>query len=415
MMKNLRQRVYDEETVHDLEAGQQHLRMNDIRSALVEFGVAEATMLDAVCLAFEREGSGSGHMTFGELRAAVAGIKDPSSPFSKAGWRDKLSKSFAHVLGDSGSQNLGISRDQKVVYSAFLDRLMPVLEEQVNFLHPTADFVRRRKSGTGRRIAIPKSKSTEPGLFGGPAFKMPTIAESSSAPIMNLADLKDDLRSKKTDNRDSVDAILKGLPPPQKQISPTRAASRPGTHSSSASSCWSEFRERKSPFRAPRMSMDELLRADVAMIDQHDQWKTVAQLEINDPGSGLANEKEKLKMLEDRFFNKMENIQKARYNVEGRVHADLDRRDKRYENRLNHMADIRGAIQSKVDEHRDLSVGLGNIMIPSGDLENPPKFRGAQIFEGPAMDAKREQVCVCVCVCKCVFVCCVCVCEKASV
>ena len=49
--------------------------------------------------------------------------------------------------------------------------------------------------------------------------------------------------------------------------------------------------------------------------------------------SGLAGEKEKLKASEDRFFNKMENMKVARNNVDGRAHADLDKRDKRYENR----------------------------------------------------------------------------------
>jgi hypothetical protein len=47
-------------------------------------------------------------------------------------------------------------------------------------------------------------------------------------------------------------------------------------------------------------------------------------------------------------------------------------------------------LQKKVDRHRTLNVGLGNVMIPSGNLDIQPKFRQAQIFEGPAMEAKRE-------------------------
>ena len=253
MMKSLRQRVYDAEEAMDLEGGQQQLPLSDIRSAMAEFGIAEDTMLDAVMQAFDREGGSSGHMTFGQLRSAIAGIKDPSSPFSKAGWRDKLSKTFEEIIGSTSNQGARLSRDQKAVYSFFLDSLMPSLQEQVDFMHPTAAFVRRRRSGTGKRQAPPKSHSAEPGIFGGPAFRMPTIAESGSAPVMRLADAKSVKSSAEAPKRDSVNALLKGLPAPKtKNASPPKNPARPDTQSSSASSCWSEFRERKSPFRAPR-------------------------------------------------------------------------------------------------------------------------------------------------------------------
>jgi hypothetical protein len=252
MMNSLRQRVYDAEKAMDLEGGQQQLSLSEIRSAMAEFGIAEDTMLDAVSRAFDREGGSTGYMTFGQLRSAIAGIKDPSSPFSKAGWRDKLSKTFEEAIGSTSSHGARLSRDQKDVYSFFLDRLMPSLQEQVDFMHPTAAFVRRRKSGTGKRLAPPKSHSAEPGIFGGPAFRMPTIAESGSAPLMRLADVKSVRSNTEVSTGDSVDAILKGLPAPKpKEASPTRNPARPDTQNSSTSSCWSEFRERKSPFRAP--------------------------------------------------------------------------------------------------------------------------------------------------------------------
>jgi hypothetical protein len=277
------------------------------------------------------------------------------------------------------------------MYSSFLDRLMPVLQEQVDFMHPTAAFIRRRKSGTGKRAAPPKSKSAEPGIFGGPEFRMPTIIESSSAPVMSLADLKDLQQLDKVGSgRDSVKAILRGLPAP-KSKSPTRLVSRPGTQSSCASSCWSEFRERKLPFRAAPETMKDLLKADAKMFREDERWKTIQHLEVDDPGSGLAGEKEKIKAQEDRFFQKMANFQHLRGNVDGKARLDLDKRDQRYQNKLNNIAGLRGSEQAKVEHARNLKVGLGNIMIPSGVLDNQPKFHAAQIYEGPAMEAKRFQ------------------------
>lgn len=391
MMKALRQRVDDAEA-HDLEGGQQRLSLTEIRNTMSEFGIAEETMLNAVMQALAQEGNADGNLTFAELRSAVAGIKDPTSPTSKAGWRDKLSKSFEQVMGSSGTQSLGLSREQQMVYRTFLDRLMPALENQVDFMvSGSANMVRRRKTGTGKRPAPQKCKSAEPGLFGGPAFRMPTIAESGSAPVMRLADLKSKENAIGHDKRDSVNALMKGLPPPQKKVHQAKHISRPGTQHSAASSCWSEFRERKSPYRKVQQSMADLLPADRKMFSVEDQWKTVAQLEVSDPGSGLAGEKERVKSLEDRFFQKMANFQRARDNVDGRAHGDLDKKDKRYENRLSNIAEIRGSIQAKVEEDRNVNVGLGNVMIPSGDLDNQPKFRAAQIYEGPRMDAKREQ------------------------
>jgi len=391
MMKALRQRVDDAEAL-DLEGGQQRLSLSEIHNAMSEFGIAEDTMLTAVVQALANEGSADGHLTYAELRSAIAEIKDPTSPTSKAGWRDKLSKSFGLVIGSSDAQGLKLSRDQQAVYSTFLDRLMPALEDQVDFMLPSANMVRRRKSGTGKRQAPQKCKSAEPGLFGGPAFRMPTIEESGSAPAMRLADVKSKDEDSGHVKRDSVNAIIKGLPPPpSKHMHSTKPSSRPGTQSSTASSCWSEFREHKSPYRIARQSMADLLPADRKMFSEEDQWKTVAQLEVSDPGSGLAGEKERLKSLEDRFFKKMENFQKARESVNGRAHADLDKKDKRYENKLNNMAGIRGMMKARVDEERKANVGLGNVMIPSGDLDQQPKFRPVQIYEGPRMDAKREQ------------------------
>jgi hypothetical protein len=48
-----------------------------------------------------------------------------------------------------------------------------------------------------------------------------------------------------------------------------------------------------------------------------------AQLEVDHPSSGLAGEKHKVKAIENRFLNKVGNIQKTRENVDGRAHADL--------------------------------------------------------------------------------------------
>ena len=397
LMKALRQRVYEGQ---ELNSGQQKLPLLQIRSAMVEFGIAEDTMLDAVLQAF-RNDKGDDSITLGELRSAIAGIKDPSSPFSKHGWRDKLCKSFEQVSGCSSTQNLGLSNDQKAVYSHFLDHLMPVLEKQVDFVLQSASFVRRRKSGTGKRPAPTKCMSAEPGLFGGPSFRMPTIMESGSAPVMRLAEVRDSSNTKITShqrhaahyNHDPREAgdhnpeLLKNLI--QQVSSPTKSSVRPSTQSSSASSCWSEFRERVSPFRAPKLSMADILPADKKMIDKEDQWRTVSQLEVEHPGSGLAGEKQKAKAIEDRFFKKIENIQKARENVDGRAHADLKKLDQRYKNRLSNMADIRGLIEAKVQAQRKI-IGLGNVMIPSGNLDHQSKFREAQIYEGPAMEAKRE-------------------------
>jgi hypothetical protein len=390
LMKALRQRVYEAEEGQELNSGQQKLPLLQIRSAMVEFGIAEDTMLDAVLQAF-RNDKGDDSITLAELRSAIAGIKDPSSPFSKHGWRDKLCKSFEQVSGCSSTQNLGLSNDQKAVYSHFLDHLMPVLEKQVDFVLHSASFVRRRKSGTGKRPAPTKCMSAEPGLFGGPSFRMPTIMESGSAPVMRLAELRDKSNTKITSHQRhprETDDQFKNLI--QQVSSPTKSSVRPSTQSSSASSCWSEFRERVSPFRAPKLSMADILPADKKMIDKEDQWKTVSQLEVEHPGSGLAGETQKAKAIEDRFFKKIENIQKARENVDGRAHADLKKFDQRYENRLSNMADIRGSIEAKVQAQRKIMVGLGNVMIPSGNLDHQSKFREAQIYEGPAMEAKRE-------------------------
>ena len=87
LLKSLRQQVYDAEEGRDLEAGQQLLPIEDICSAMSEFGIAEDTMLRAVEHAFHRNCGGHGKMTFGELRSAIASLKDPSSPCSKASWR----------------------------------------------------------------------------------------------------------------------------------------------------------------------------------------------------------------------------------------------------------------------------------------------------------------------------------------
>jgi hypothetical protein len=39
------------------------------------------------------------------------------------------------------------------------------------------------------------------------------------------------------------------------------------------------------------------------------------------------------------------------------------------------MAEIRGSIEAKVQQARDVAVGLGNVLIPSGVLDHQPKFR----------------------------------------
>ena len=304
-------------------------------------------------------------------------------------------QAYDEVLGNSSSADFGLSKDQQLVYSTFLDTLMPALENQLDFMHPSATLIRRRTSGSGKRAAAPRSKSAEPGIFGGVPFSMPTILERGSAPVLGVSDLKNHppgrnaSMKKITDSRDSVNAILKALPPPAQKGSPVKAASRPGTAISSASSCWSEFRAHKNPFKEKTLRMDAILKADEEVFTDDNRFMSVQQLEVLDPGSGLAGEKERLKRFEDQYFQKMENIQKARHRVDGGAQADLEKRDNRHQNRLNQMAEIRKSLQDKVEDERDKKISLGNIMIPSGDMDNAPQFRSAAIFEGPAMNAKR--------------------------
>ena len=101
-MKALRQQVHDAEKgdcnvphispSRSLEGGQQLLSLPEIRRVMSEFGVGNENMLDALVLAFGRHGGSDGKMTLGELRSAINQIKDPTSPLSKNGWKDKLSE-----------------------------------------------------------------------------------------------------------------------------------------------------------------------------------------------------------------------------------------------------------------------------------------------------------------------------------
>jgi hypothetical protein len=99
-------------------------------------------------------------------------------------------QAYDEVLGNSSSADFGLSKDQQLVYSTFLDTLMPALENQLDFMHPSATLIRRRTSGSGKRAAAPRSKSAEPGIFGGVPFSMPTILERGSAPVLGVSDLK---------------------------------------------------------------------------------------------------------------------------------------------------------------------------------------------------------------------------------
>ena len=96
---------------------------------------------------------------------------------------------------------------------------------------------------------------------------------------------------------------------------------RPSTQRSSVSSCWSEFRERLSPFRAQKLSIADILPADKKIIEKEDRWQTVSQLSLkwNIQALVLRLKKQKVKAIEDSFFKKIENIQKARENVDDRA------------------------------------------------------------------------------------------------
>ena len=55
------------------------------------------------------------------------------------------------------------------------------------------------------------------------------------------------------------------------------------------------------------------------------------------------------------------------------------------------MAEIRGSIQAKVQHQRDVAVGLGNVLIPSGVLDHQPQFR-------PGTSILLEKLpCLCAC------------------
>ena len=76
-----------------------------------------------------------------------------------------------------------------------------------------------------------------------------------------------------------------------------------------------------SPFRAQKLSIADILPADKKIIEKEDRWQTVSQLSLkwNIQAVVLRLKKQKVKAIEDSFFKKIENIQKARENVDDRA------------------------------------------------------------------------------------------------